>query len=425
MKCHRTPVIDLILLVWLFGCSAEQEPDQAQSIFDEHTKKGHLSLIIVGNYFHNSYILELTRITQSLSPQARQIILCTEKYKNALTPFLATNGVKNVEYVTVDESSFILTQWARDVAVAGKKGDQSTIVVSPNKHADSKPAAEAIGDVLESILPDRRIQIAPFVFEAGNLAFVESDGQRVLIVGRKMLFDNEVYQTRPWAAGYDSRSLLKAATNTFGVDTVLVVGRSRDRPRTRMYFEYHIDMGMVLLKGNRAVVSQLVYGEEDEAALARAIVNRHPVVTPFLTDEWERSTLLGVLSKRLLTVALEYEDYASVLDSLGVEVHRSSVSWQQILGSMSWTNVLQTGDRILMPLYPDSLHGVTRSTREVGGQIAISLDVSRIKEERFDPEGANGDNYSLYRRLGYDVVTVPEYLHYMMGGIHCFVNILE
>jgi len=32
---------------------------------------------------------------------------------------------------------------------------------------------------------------------------------------------------------------------------------------------------------------------------------------------------------------------------------------------------------------------------------------------------------STHESLGYEVVPVPEYLHYMMGGIHCFVNVLE
>jgi len=92
---------------------------------------------------------------------------------------------------------------------------------------------------------------------------------------------------------------------------------------------------------------------------------------------------------------------------------------------MSWTNVLQVGDRIVMPLYPDSLCGITKSTRSEGGLLQISLDVSAIGEERFELDGLNERNYGLYRSLGYEVVTAPEYLHYMMGGIHCFTNVLE
>jgi hypothetical protein len=351
--------------------------------------------------------------------------MCTKQYKDALEPFLAANGVENVEYVTFDDSSPMLTQWARDVAIAGKLGDKSSVIVSPYKHATSESEAAAIAHLLETVLPDHSIQVAPFVFESGNLAFVESDGRRVLIAGRKVLFDNAVYQARPWAAGYDSGAVLKSMAETFAVDTVLVVGRSVMRPETRMYFEYHIDMGMAILSDNRAVVSRLVYGEADEADLSRAIEFRHPVVSPFLTDKADPTKIRDVLSQRLYMVAAEYDDYADLLNGLGVRVFRSSVEWQQVLGSMSWTNVLQTPDRILMPLYPDSLHGYTTSVAETGGQVSLSLDLSGIQNERFEVTGRNAENYKLYSDLGYQVITVPEYLHYMMGGVHCFVNILE
>jgi len=416
--------ITLSLALWC-GCSTDRKTEPEPILFADHAKSGDLSLMIVGSYFHNSYVLELTQIAQTLSPRARQIIFCTELYKDALTPFLAANGVQNVQYVTFDDSSPVLTQWARDVVVAGKRGDESTIVVSPYKHAGSESDAALIARTLERVLPDRSIRLAPFVFESGNLAFVDTGGRRVLIAGKKILFDNEVYQGRSWARGYDARSLLAAMAETFEVDTVMVVGRARKRPDTRMYFEYHIDMGMAILSGNRAVVAKLSYGQEEQAALALAIDTGHPVTTPFLARESDRDRLSGTLSERLHTVAAEYDDYASLLEGLGLKVYRSAVGWKQVLGSMSWTNVLQFPGRILMPLYPDSLHGRTTSVANAGGQLNLSLDVSRIADERFELEGRNAEQYKLYSDLGYGVVTVPEYLHYMMGGVHCFVNILE
>jgi hypothetical protein len=415
----------LLLGALSFACSTERDRDAEPAYFDDHSKTGALSLMIVGDYFHNRFILELTEIAQALSPRARQIIICTERYRAALAPFLATNGVENVEYVTLDASSPVLTQWARDVAVAGKTGNTSSLVVSPFKHASSEQEAALMAGILQQMLPDRSVQLAPFVFESGNLAFVDADGRRVLIAGRKVLFDNEVYQAHPWAAGYDSPALVAAMAQTFDVDTVIVVGRATERPETRLYFEYHIDMGMAVLSENQAVVSQLTFPEEDEAALSRAIDNRHPLVIPFFAYEQEPKRLHGILSDRLRTVAAEYDDYARVVGALGVRVHRSAVGWQQVLGSMSWTNVLQTPGRIAMPLYPDSLHGRATSAAGAGGQLSISLDVAGLENERFVLSGRNAENYRLYTDLGYQVIAIPEYLHYMMGGIHCFVNILE
>lgn len=412
-------------LCLLSGCSRDQADTQAPGRFDEHLKTGALSLTIVGDYFHHSFIVELAQVASSLSPEARQIIVCNSQYEAALGPFLTANGVKNVEYVTRDDSSPVLTEWARDITVAARRGDENIVVVSPKKQARTGPDAEALFRFLQKILPDHAVRLAPFAFESGNLAFVESQGRRVLIAGRKIIFDNINYQQQPWAPGHDSSSLLAAVAETFEVDTVLVVGRARTRPPQRMYFEYHIDMGMAVLSGGRAVVSEFVFDDEGRAELSQAIARRHPVVTPFAVGDLDDKRLYDALSARLQTVSLEYDDYAAVLDSLGVEVYRSGVGWHHVLGSMSWTNVLQFGNRIVVPLYPDSLRGTTTSIQSGGGLMRISLDVSHVGEERFELRGLNEENHRLYRTLGYDVVAVPEYLHYMMGGLHCFVNILE
>lgn len=416
-------MVVLLFVALTSGCSANTDDGQAVAQFDEHHKKGELSLVIVGDYFHHSYVLELAQIAKALSPRARQIFLCTEQYKRALDPFLGANGVENVVTSVLDPSSPLLTQWARDVAVSGTKNGETTIVVTPDKHATSKEDAEATCEYLKEALPGYDIRIAPFVFEGGNLAFVRKGTQRILIIGRKVLVDNAAYQKRPWAGGYDQPALLDAMAETFGVDHVIVVGLARDVPAARTYFEYHIDMGMVVLSGNRAVVSRLEFGDADRETLASAIRMGDPVVTPFLDSEAAQA--LSILSDRLHTVAKEYEDYATVLDSLGVDVYRSTVDWQHVLASMSWTNVLQVGNRILMPIYPDSLRGITESMTHAGGQTRATIDVSEIGEEKFELRGLNERNRRLYEGLGYDVVTVPEYLHYMMGGVHCFVNVLE
>jgi N-dimethylarginine dimethylaminohydrolase len=415
----------LSILAGLSSCSGNQEVNPPPAVFDEHLKAGSLSLVIVGDYFHNGYILELALTAKALSPQTEQIIVCTDKYKQALTPFLRSNGVENVRYVPVHESSPILTQWARDVAVAGKKGEGHTVVVSPFKHASTETEAAVVAHFLEQILPERNIVLAPFVFESGNLAFVRSGERHILIVGRKVLFDNELYQGRLWAPGFDSHSLLSAMEEAFGVDTVMVVGRAKIRPATRVYFEYHIDMGMAILSNNRAVVAKLTHSDEDKTKLSRAITNRHPIISPFLADGQDPETVRGILTQRLETVALEYDDYALVLEDLGYRVSRSTVGWREVLSSMSWTNVLQTPGQIVMPLYPDSVRGRTLSVTNRGGQLSLSVDVEGIVDERFELTGSNATNYGLYSDLGYDVVAVPEYLHYMMGGLHCFVNILE
>jgi hypothetical protein len=239
------------------------------------------------------------------------------------------------------------------------------------------------------------------------------------------LFDNAVFQERPWTTGHDSTTLLAAMAETFEVDSVIVVGRAQRRPPTRVYFEYHIDMGMAILSNNRAVVAKLEFGETEKAELERAVARGEAVVSPFVAGGEGGAAIVDLLSGRLHSVALEYDDYVAVLEGLGCDVRRLTVGWRQVIGSMSWTNVLQTPGRIFMPVYPDSLLGRTTSVARRGGQLKLSVDTSDLSHERFELTGLNADAHRLYTGFGYDVVTVPEYLHYMMGGIHCFVNIIE
>jgi len=406
-----------------YACSKPSRPaaEAETHPFEESEKSGELSFAIVGDYFNHRYVVELARLAQTMSPGAKQIYLCTPEFERALDPLLAKNHIENVETVPV-KHSLLMTQWARDIFVAGTEGDHRIIIASPYKNATTATDANAIANFLKDVLPGYTIRVAPFVFEGGNLAFVSAHGKRYLIVGKKVLFDNQVYQTRPWAAGYDEPALRNAMAQTFEVDSVVVVGVAKKRPAERMYFEYHIDMGMVVLKDERAVVSQLQFGDREKRILAHAVENTYHVVTPFAS--MEKDSLYKKLSCRLKTVAKEYDNYAAVLENLGLEVHRSPVDWRHVLGSMSWTNVVQAGDRILMPVYPDSLHAVTTAIENSGGQMKITLDVSDLHNEQFDSH-LNEANKELYESLGYEVVEVPEYLHYMRGGLHCFVNVVE
>jgi hypothetical protein len=391
--------------------------------FEENAKTGERTLTIIGDYFDAGFVPEVLQIAEALSYADRRVYLCTDQHGDALRQLLTGRGIDNISYRAVDASHPVLTRWARDIAVSGSRDGKPVFILSPDKRADTPEGTAALRELLQQAFPERTIEVAPFVFEGGNLAFVNSGKFRVLIVGRKVLFDNEVYQRRSLAGAYDRAKLLGQMARTFHVDVVMVVGQADERPDTRLYFEYHIDMGMVILEGNRAVVSQLEFGEAGRAALAAAIKSDAPVLSRFA---WlGKNRMLNTLAERLQTVSNEYEEYAEVLEGLGLEVHRSPVGWEHVVGSMSWTNVLQAGDKLLMPLYPDSVRGVTTAVKSDAGQTRLSLDVSDIDGEKFELRDDNLRNYELYQSLGYEVVPVPEYLHYMGGGLHCFVNVLQ
>jgi hypothetical protein len=78
-----------------------------------------------------------------------------------------------------------------------------------------------------------------------------------------------------------------------------------------------------------------------------------------------------------------------------------------------------------MPFYPDSIYGKITQADMHDGQMLIQFDYSLLHKEQFQLEGYNKINFDLYESLGYNVVPIPEYFHYFMGGIHCFANILQ
>jgi hypothetical protein len=385
-------------------------------------KTGDRTLTIIGDYFSPRFVPEILATADALSLSEQRVFLCTETYAGALRTLLTGRGITNIMYRTVDPSSPVLTRWARDLVVAGTRNGRPVLILSPDKHANDASTSEALRVLLHESFPERSVEVAPFVFEGGNVAFVNAGNSRALLVGRKVIFDNEIYE-RSRGAELDRAALIETMRGTFGADTVVVLGQATEPPDVRLYFEYHIDMGLVVLEGRRAVVSQLRFGEADEAELERAARLRAPVLSRYaFLDEGD---VAAKLAERLHVVSREYEEYTEVLEGLGVEVHRSPVEWEHVLASMSWTNVVQAGGRILMPLYPDSLRGVTTATASEGGRTRLTVDVSGVDGESFDLSGDNLRNYELYRDLGYDVVPVPEYLHYMGGGLHCFVNVLE
>ena len=138
----------VMALVTFAACATETSRGDGPR-FGDAAKTGELSLMIVGDYFHHSYALELVGIARALSPRARQIVLCTEQYRLALDPFLKANGVANVEYATFAPAAPELPQWARDIVVAGTRDGRTALIVSPDKHATSERGARMPGEVLE------------------------------------------------------------------------------------------------------------------------------------------------------------------------------------------------------------------------------------------------------------------------------------
>ena len=419
--------IAIIIIAALFLRSTFKEKSAIDpSIrFTEHTREGNAALFILGDYFHEAFANELGTILLELPPDCTNYIVCNERMRGGLTTWTAKENLPQPVFYTDSRTTPIMKVWARDLVIAGSTGNRVTVVVAPYMHARTEAEAALFYNALRELFPGNfDVVLAPFAFEAGNLIFIERGNKRILIAGKKLLFDNARYQRRPWTPGWSGETLIDNIRDFLHVDSVVVAGLIQQQPPLEIYFDYHLDMGMTVLRENTAVVAQFPFGELERRQLRDAIDKNHPIIRSLFERERDRNEIYTLLAERLAAVSGEYNHYAALAERLGLEVIRSPMQWQHVASWRSWTNVLQVGTRLFVPVYPESLGTIAETVRDQRGSIMKQIQLEAVANDRFEMTGYNLQNHDLYADLGYDVVSIPEYLHYFEGGIHCFVNIL-
>lgn len=394
--------------------------------FTEHTREGNSVFIILGDYFKSAFRNELGEFLYELPADCKTYIACDERMREGLTAWTAKEGLPQPVFYTASRAAAIMRVWARDIVLTGTDGERITLIVSPNVHARTEEEAAFFSSVARELFPENfDIVLAPFAFDGGNIIFIEHKNQRILLVGKKILFDNALYQRKPWSPGWIGNDLLDNMKAFFKVDSMVVVGLAQQIPPLELYFEYHLDMGMTVLRENTAVVAQFPFGENERRQLRDAIDNNHLIITSLLDSTDDREEVFNLLNNRLSSVSREYDHYAAVAEQLGLRVLRSPIEWTHVASWRSWTNVVQMGSRLFVPIYPESLNATARITRDERGSLIKQIQMEAVSNDEFSLTGYNLQNKELYESLGYQVVLIPEYLHYFAGGIHCFANVLD
>jgi hypothetical protein len=394
--------------------------------FDEPSKEGGAALIILGDYFSEAFAKELAAVVQSLSPVAEKYFICTDRIKTGLVSWMQKMGIERTHFFTTDRTAPIMKVWARDIAVCGRKGKATVIAVPPNMYARREADAKAMLSAVRSTIGQgARIVRMPFAMDGGNAIFIERRGRKILLLGKKTIFDNLIYARNSWVKARTEDELLADIGRFFDADSVVVVGRIQEPPPAELYFEYHLDLAMAVLRNDKAVVAQFPFGDEEKAELEKAVAGGDPIVESLFEPGRERDEILDLMSERLSFVSEEYDYYATLLEDLGLEVFRSPTDWKHVAGWMSWTTVVQAGPRLFMPVYPSSINTAAEIVRGPQGEIRKKINFKDLPNEQFQMEGFNLENFQLYKRLGYEVIPIPDYLHYFEGGLHRFVTIIN
>lgn len=392
----------------------------------EYTRKGNAAFFILGDYFHEAFAKELGSILLDLPINCTTYIACNERMRGGLTTWTSKEGLPQPVFYTAGRTDAIMKVWARDIVVSATDGERTRLVVAPDIHARTESEAAIFSTAARELFPeDYDIVLAPFAFEGGNLIFVERGDTRILLAGKKILFDNARYQRKPWTPGWSGDALLENMRKFFDVDSVVVVGLAQQPPPLELYFEYHLDMGMAVLRDNTAVVAQFTFGDRERRQLRDAVDNNHPIVASLFERDRDREEIYGLLSDRLSEVSREYDHYAAVAGQLDLSVVRSPMEWTHAASFRSWTNVVQAGPRLFVPIYPESLNAAAEIGRDERGSITRQIQLEAVANDQFMLTGYNLRNKELYESMGYQVILIPEYLHYFEGGMHCFANILN
>ncbi|GEM_PF-2292668 len=419
-------LIFIIFAVFLANRIINRTPLSSDLLFQENQKEGGSAFFILGDYFNEAFAKELAAILLGFSPECNNYFICTENIKKGLQSWMSKEGMQNINFLTTEISSHMMKTWARDIVICGANNQGLAVVVSPTITSDPISRANQNMAMLKQLFPaGTKIVRAPFVFEGGNLVFLMSRGKKVLLVGKKILFDNAEYQRRYQASNRTTIELLDEIQRFFSADSIIVVGKTSILPPSEAYFESQLEMGMAVLRGSKAVVAQFSYGEKEKAELKKAVFNHDFAIESLYPADRDRNEVFGILDERLKKTKEEFDYYAILLEDLGLHVFRSPMQWKHVASWMSWTAVLQVGTRIFMPIYPESLSTATEMLEQTGSALRKSLKLKPLSSEKFELTGYNLQNYDLYKGFGYEIVPVPEYLHYFQGNIHSFVNIMD
>jgi hypothetical protein len=392
----------------------------------EQFKRGNAAFLILGDFFHEAFQNELGNVLLELPPGCKTYITCPEKLERSIQAWTAQQQLVSPEIHTASSAAPIMRVWARDVFLSAIGKDRTTVVVAPNMHARSEAEAKTFYATAKELFPqDLELVFAPFAFEGGNLIFIERAGRRILLVGKKIIFDNVRYQNNLWAPGWSTDKLLEKMKAFFRADSVVVLGTAEQPPPAEIYFERRLDMEMAMLGGDVAVVAQFPFGDAERRELRDAIESGDPLIASLFEQERSHDEEFELLSRRLSFVSAEYDSDAGIVAALGLTVHRSPTSWRHVAAWMSWTSVFETtGRRLFFPVYPDPAIAAVRTVKDEQGRITRELQPDALADEKFELEGYNLLNHDLYVNLGYQLVPIPEYLHHVGGGLHSFVNIL-
>jgi hypothetical protein len=391
---------------------------------------------------------EIVEIVRHAPAGVRLHVLGSRALADEARARLNAHGLEGATWIATDADS-VSGDWGRDIFQIARAADGVRTVHVPWHKA--APTRTALRRGIDQLAPleraDLRVSLLPAAFEGGNLmADRDADGRHVLYAGSTIAVETCALYARWYRTSMSTDDAGRILADALGADEVVWIGPRDERGRLRRQprLLFHVDMGMTIVAQGTAVVARLHPDAFEPAAHADTIARELSRTRAALTARREaglpadstvalpeprdetRFVDARVAAERtaLREAAAHLEDTAHRLTARGLRVHRLDTEPERARQFQSYTNVIPTRDRLIVPIFPsvDRVHGWTVAGAD--GRDRVDVDVG-VEDSGFVLEGANLGAVELYRTLHDGVRVVRDYFYLASGNAHCVVGRLS
>lgn len=271
-------------------------------------------------------------------------------------------------------------------------------------------------------------------------------GRRVVFAGSTIAIETAALYHRWYASSIGPNDVARILAEALGCDEVVWIGPrdSAGRLQRQSRLLFHVDMGMTLVRPGVAVVARLepekgwriphrdVIARELDRTRASLAERRRLGLPPDSSLELpERrgqanylDSLVQEEKSALEAAARDLDDTARLLGERGYRVHRADTEPERARRFQSYTNVIPSRDRLIVPIYPsvERVHGWV--VPGPNGRDRVDVDPG-LEDSDFALEGGNLAALELYRGLHPDVRVVRDYFYMASGNVHCVIGRLS
>jgi len=393
-------------------------------------------------YFFN----EVINVINNLPPRTKVYFLASQSRAETAREILNSLDIRMCEVISVPVEK-LWGDWGRDIFQIGWRGGRRVALVPFNKQAKTRGQLTRGYEVLENLArPELNVALAPLSFEGGNLLYDILDNEKVLMVGNSAILDTIAIYRYWFAKKISVKETIDLFKKTFEVDRVVTMGREKDgNILPQSDYTFHIDMSVTIPAREVAVVAsfdpdridtkEIEYEFEKELKElienkskrdeAQKLLHKKGIKISLPENKNELKEYLSNSLQREITnikeASKEMESMAGKLKELGYRIKRIQTDWRHVRKYQSYTNVITSRDRIIMPIFPSEENIKVRSIPTPDGKIMAGI-VAGEKPNEYRLEGLNLSAYNFYYEINNGTRVVEDCFYLTCGNVHCIMG---